>query len=254
MKVTVTQFSDATPEDEWANLVEHTRDHGSEVVLLGEMPFSPWLAATDEVDAARWDDAVRSHDQWIARLDELNGAAVAGSRPVVIDGTRYNQGFWWSPAAGYHATHLKYYLPDEPGFWEATWYRRSPQKSFVAANAGRAMLGYMICTDMWFTEHARSYARQGVDLLLVPRATEGATAAKWLAGGRAAAVMSGAFCLSSNRHGLANGVLFGAQGWVIDPDGNVIVTTSDTEPFATVDVDLDLAKSAKRRYPRYVSE
>lgn len=254
MKITVTQFSDATPEDEWNRLVQHVASESSDLVVLGEMPFAPWLAASDRVDLTAWADAVVAHDGWIRRFDELGGASVAASRAVVRSGTPHNEGFLWSPAEGYRATHVKYYLPDEPGFWEATWYQRSPEKMFKAAQLDQASAGFMICTDMWFTEHARGYASQGAELLLVPRATEARTGAKWLAGGRTAAVMSGAFCLSSNRSGLASGVMFGGTGWAIDPDGSVIATTTDQEPFVTVEIDPAEARAAKKTYPRYVKE
>ena len=254
MRVTVSQISDTTPEPEWAALAEHCAEHASELVVLGEMPFAPWLAGTDDVDPEAWRQAVEAHDMWIERLDDLGGAIVAGSRPELHDGVPYNEGFIWTKTQGYIPTHIKYYLPDEPGFWEATWYRRSPTKSFKAMPIADASTGFMICTDMWFTEHARGYADQDVDLLLVPRATEGRTVSKWLAGGRAAAVMSGAFCVSSNRQGMSNGVMFGGSGWIIDPDGNVLATTSDAEPFATIDVDLGAAREAKKGYPRYVAE
>ncbi|NND02347.1 MAG: carbon-nitrogen hydrolase family protein [Acidimicrobiia bacterium] len=254
MRTTVVQISDATPENEWTDLVAHCTENRSQLVVLGEMPFAKWLAATDAVDPAAWRDAIEIHDEWVGRLGELGGAVVAGSRPGLHDGIPYNEGFLWSESSGYVPTHLKYYLPNEPGFWEATWYRRSPTKSFKAMPIEDGSVGFMICTDMWFTEHARSYAQQGVNLLIVPRATEGSTVSKWLAGGRAAAVMSGAFCLSSNRQGLAKGVLFGGSGWVIDPNGNVLATTSEADPFVTVDVDLAEARAAKQRYPRYVEE
>lgn len=254
MRVTVVQVSDATPEEEWGRLVEHSIAQRSDLVLLGEMPFSGWLPGTDRCDESAWQGAVDSHDKWINRCGELGAAVVAGSRPVLRDGVPHNEGFVWSPESGYTYAHTKYFLPDEPGFWEATWYRRAPEKKFTAVRCGTATVGFMICTDMWFTEHARSYADQGADLLLVPRATEARTTSKWLAGGRAAAVMSGAFCLSSNRQGFANGPLMGGTGWIIDPDGDVLTTTSDAEPFVTLELDLDAARAAKRSYPRYVRE
>lgn len=254
MKVTVTQFSDGTPDAEWRALVDHVAAAGSELVLLGEMPFAAWLAGSEGRDADLWQAAVDSHDSWIGRLGELGDIIVAGSRPVNKDGRPHNEAFLWARDVGYQATHLKYYLPNEPGFWEATWYRPSPEKSFRAWRADEHVTGFMICTDMWFTEHARSYAAQGVELLLVPRATEGRTGAKWLAGGRAAAVMSGAFCLSSNRSGLAQGILFGGTGWIIGPNGDVLATTTDEDPFVTLEVDLELARAAKGTYPRYIEE
>lgn len=42
--------------------------------------------------------------------------------------------------------------------------------------------------------------------------------------------------------------------WIIDPEGAVVATTSGREPFATVDIDLELARNATSTYPRCVSE
>ena len=87
-------------------------------------------------------------------------------------------------------------------------------------------------------------------VILSPRATESRTTAKWLAAGVVAAVRSGAFCLSSNRvdpNGLCGGV-----GWIIDPDGEVLATTSADAPFVTMDIDPAVATSARASYPRYV--
>lgn len=255
MKVTVCQLPDPSEgfEHAWESLCGHTREQGSELVLLPEMIFHPWVGWTDEVNPSEWDEAVESHEKWLERLYELGVPSAAGSRPVITDeGVRHNQAFVWHEGA-VRDGHVKYYLPDEPGFWEATWYEPGDGK-FEAEPLGELTAGFMICTDMWFTEHARGYARDGAHLILAPRATEASTRDKWLAGGRVAAVMSGAYCLSSNREGSSNGVSYAGMGWVVDPDGLVLAKTSAEMPFATVDVDPDLAVKAKETYPRYVKD
>jgi N-carbamoylputrescine amidase len=74
----------------------------------------------------------------------------------------------------------------------------------------------------------------------------------WLAGGRASAVVSGAFVLSSNRATLPGAVpSLGGQGWIVGPESEVLARTSRREPFATIDIDLADAERAKRTYPRY---
>ena len=79
---------------------------------------------------------------------------------------------------------------------------------------------------------------------------------KWIAGGRAAAVVSGAFCLSSNLNGPhTERMEFGGAGWVIEPEeGNVLGVTSQDKPLLTVEIDLEIAEKSKRSYPRYVSD
>jgi N-carbamoylputrescine amidase len=92
---------------------------------------------------------------------------------------------------------------------------------------------------------------------LCPRATLAPSADKWLAGGRAAAVVSGAYCVSSNFTGPTAGDLdpWGGLGWIIEPEeGGVLATTSEDAPFRTIEIDRAVADAAKRTYPRYVRD
>jgi len=257
MKVTVCELRDE-PDDlihDWAQLVAHVKAEASELVLLPEMPFYPWVAWTREFDPAVWQASVEAHDEWMSRLEELAPATVLGSRPVTKGGKRLNEGFLWESGRGYQAVHAKYYLPDEELFWEASWYGRG-KLDFTPVQSSKARVGFMLCTEMWFTEHARAYARAGVHLLASPRATAMSSRDKWVAGGRAAAVMSGAFCLSSSRGGFdRRGFEWGGTGWIIEPEeGGVLGLTSREQPFLTVDIDLGVAEHAKQTYPRYVLE
>jgi N-carbamoylputrescine amidase len=261
LKKSITATVCALPNDAepfaaaWEALAKHVSACRSDVVVLPEMPFSPWMAATREVDPAVWAAAVAMHDEWVARLPELGAATVLGSRPATLKGRRLNEAFAWQAGSGYRATHYKYYLPDEPDFWEASWYQRGT-KRFDAAFTSQGTVGFLVCTELWFTEHARAYGRQGAHLVVCPRATEALTTEKWIMGGRAAAVTSGAFCLSSNRGGIdARGHAWGGHGWIIEPDqGTVLGTTSAERPFLTLEIDLSEAEKAKSRYPRYVKE
>ena len=239
--------------DAWQGLVEHCTANESDVVVLPEMPFSVWLAATKEIDPTRWADAVAEHEEWMERFSELGATTVLGAQPIVAEGRRYNETFVWE-AGDHRPSHRKYYLPDEDEFWEATWYDRGAG-SFAVMQTASGVVGFLVCTEVWFTEHARAFAREGIVLLATPRATEWSSRDKWLAGGRAAAVMSGAFSMSSNHSGTdAVGIRWGGLGWIIDPDGEVLATTSEEQPYATVPIDPSEAERAKATYPRYVDE
>lgn len=257
MKVTVCELPNesAALETAWDRLVEHVGSQRSEVVLLPEMPFYRWLANTQQVDPGQWEAAVQAHEHWIGRLAELAPATVISTRPVIRNGERHNQGYVWEPPNDRQDVHLKYYLPDEPGFWEATWYARG-DGNFSIFETGRGKFGMLICTEIWFNFRARAYGEQGIHLLVCPRATPNPTAGKWVAGGRAAAVVSGAYCLSSNLSGTtAAGGDFAGVGWIIEPEeGEVLGLTSPQEPFLTMEVDLERADKAKRTYPRYVPD
>ena len=108
-------------------------------------------------------------------------------------------------------------------------------------------IGFAICSDLWFFQHARKYGQQGIHMLVCPRATPRETLSRWIAAGRTAAVVAGAFCLSSNRvSGIAEKANLGGKGWIADPEGEVLAQTSSDEPFVTVNIDLKRAERAKR--------
>ncbi len=121
---------------------------------------------------------------------------------------------------------------------------------------GEAVYGFLICTEIWFTRHARDYGRHGAHIIVCPRVTPASSTDTWIAGGRTTAVVSGAFCLSSNLAGPnIPGSDFGGTGWVIEPEaGAVLGTTSASEPFLTMDIDIGWAEAAKSTYPRYVAD
>jgi len=242
----------------WAELCRHVATERADLVLLPEMPFHPWLAATENVDREAWQRAVADHVRWCDRLSELGAPAVVGSRPVSYPEPR-NRAFAWRQADGLGDLHDKVYLPDEDGFWEATWYRPGVPDyrlaSMPLSGGGVAKVGVLLCTEMWFLERARAYGRAGAHIVAVPRATPASTLDKWIAGGRTAAVVSGAYCLSAAPFNvLGEGADLGGGAWIIDPEGELLALTTPDEPFATREISTEIADAAKSGYPRYVPE
>ena len=47
--------------------------------------------------------------------------------PVIENNRNLNQGFIFCREKGYIPVHDKYYLPDEPGYYEASWYERGEE-------------------------------------------------------------------------------------------------------------------------------
>ena len=242
---------DVAFEAAWRALGEHVRDQRSELVLLPEMPFAPWFARERPFRDDVWRDALRAHDAWCARLGELGAPTVVVTRPSELPeagGRRANVALARLPAGDLRRAHVKAYLPDEDGYWEASWYGPGPRR-FETLATPAATVGVQICTDLWSLGDAQRLGKAGAQLLLVPRATPRASSGKWLAGGRTAGVVAGAFCLSSNRSDGGDG-LFGGQGWVTDPEGEVLALTRPDAPFQTVEIDLAAADVAKGTYPR----
>ena len=247
MKVTVCELHDerAAFANGWQQLLAHVRAEQSELVLLPEMPFCKWFVGSRDFDANVWNAAVRAHDKWEHRLREFASVVVAASRPIDFGNERYNEGFLWDTEHGCRAAHAKAFVPNEAGGWEASWYN-SATPEFSPLLLGSVSVGFIFCTELWATDEAQLYGQEGVYLLLTPRATAAAAFDHWLARGRAAAILAGAYGLSSNR--LDESGAFGGQGWMIDPAGEVLATTNREHPFVTKDLDLRIADTAKTNF------
>jgi len=251
MRVTVCELphEPSALETAWGALCAHTSRESSELVLLPELASMEPVWETERFDLARWRAAEERCDGWLARLSELRAAYVVGTRPITIDGKLFNEGYLAFGDGGVAPLRRKSFLPDEAGSWEARWFDRG-DALFPPYRAGAMSFGLNICTELWALDSYAEYARRGVHAILSPRATARATAAKWLAVGMVAAVRSGAFSLSSNRvdpTGACGGI-----GWIIDPDGRILASTSRDAPFVTMDIDLATSTAARASYPRYV--
>jgi N-carbamoylputrescine amidase len=217
-------------------------------VLLPEFAMVEPVWQDERFDPARWAAAQALSEMWLHRLAKLRAAHVVGTRPVTIHGRPFNQGFLWSAFGDVVPLRRKFYLPDEPGNWEARWFDRG-DSDFPEYNAGACSFGLNICTELWALDTYAAYAAHGVQMILSPRATAAATTAKWLSVGVVAAVRSGAFSLSSNRMDPTGAC--GGVGWIIDPYGTILARTTPDAPFATVDIDLSASAAARDEYPGY---
>lgn len=258
MKVTVCELDprEGFLEEGLTRLAAHVAAEQSDFLLLPELCFAPWLAADKNSDETAWFASVSAHEVHISKLARLNAKAALGTRAIINkQGSRRNQAYIWDGATAMASgIREKYYLPDEEGYWEHHWYDRG-EKSFDLARALGMRIGVQICTEMWFFEWARFYGKSRADLLCIPRATPHSSVRKWLAGGQASAVCSGAYGLSSNLWCPPGDTAdCGGLGWIIDPEGNILAETSHTTPFATVEIDLEYARASKNTYPRYVPE
>jgi predicted amidohydrolase len=250
MRVTVCEMPDDRKDFEtaWEELTAYVRKQQSDLVLLPELPFYPWIATTPQFDAQVWQMAQKAHEVMMQCLRELSTSVVLGTHPLIEGEFRLNRGFYWTPADDYQGVHDKYYLPNEEGFYERCWFDRG-RRDFRLARVQDIAIGFLICSEVMFNEWARYYGRQGANIIAVPRATGGHE--RWVVAPRMAAIASGAFVISSNR---AQDHVFGGRGLVVGPDGDVLASTSRQAPFATVDIDLAESTRAKKTYPRDLLE
>jgi N-carbamoylputrescine amidase len=238
--------------DAWEQIRRVVSDAHADILVTNEMPFGSWLPEKSEYDAVAAQRWVELHEQALGELSRLNVGAVISSRPVSFDGKLANEAFVLE-GVRYRPIHHKKFFPQEPGFFEESWFVRG-MDGFDCVDVGPVRVGVLLCTELFFNEHARSYGKAGADVILTPRAS-GTSLYRWKTAGSLAAIVSGACFISSNRHGPAPlGQVFGGGGFAVAPDGQPIGETNEQATLAVVTVDLETTRAHKLEYPCYVRE
>jgi N-carbamoylputrescine amidase len=251
LKITVCELPDerARRESAWADLVRNLRASPTDVVVLPEMPFCEWeMFRKRTVDLAAWRAAVAAHDTMVTRFAELAARVVLASRPVGTQGKRLNQAFSWTREGGYVGARAKYYLPEEPDGWEASWFDRGDDK-FLLQTAAGVKIGFQLCTELLFSQAAWEIGHGGGQLIAAPRATGGHQ--RWPMAACLAAIMAGAFVASTNRRSYDSDA-FAGRSWLVSPEGEILLETTADTPFLTAEIDLTAADRAKQTYPRNI--
>ena len=253
MKLSVCQLPDGLTLDSaaWSDLLNRVEKERPDVAVLNEMPFGAWIAAGNTFDLNLAKAAVEAHERAIPELQRLP-AAVLSSRPVPGPGKLSNEAFLIAGGV-YQPIHHKHFFPEEPGFFEDTWF--APQRpGFDVVEHRGLRIGVLLCTELMFNEWARHYRRQGAHVIAVPRAS--GASRKWDTAAAMAAVVSGCYVVSSNRAPQANEAdsNFGGHGFAYSPTGELLGETTLSTPLITIDIDLKRVAEAQLSYPCYVRE
>lgn len=236
----------------WAKLTKQVAGARLDLLVTNELPFGRWIAAAPNFDQDTAQGSVAAHEAGLTALSALPVPAVLSSRPVWAGDRLANEAVILEHGT-IHALHRKRYFPAEPGWFETSWYVPG-EAGFQAADAAGLRVGVLLCTDAMFNEHARGYGRQGAALIAMPRAT-GASTEMWHAAGKMAAIVSGAYVVSSNRVGSSpTGPTFGGGGFAYRPDGSLIAATTPTDTLLVADVDPGVSSRQRADYPCYVAE
>ncbi len=254
MPITRAAVVESDPElrpgsDSWTALIRELQRTRPELLVLNELPFGPWIGAREQFDGGAWEESISEHAAGLAALPELGVPLVLGTRPAEVDGRRCNQAFVWTPDTKLSFPHTKQHIPDSPGYRETTWTEPG-RTSFQVSEVGGLRIGFLICTDIMFTEHAREYGRNGVDLIVVPRAMPPGASHTFSVAMRMTAIVSGCWVASSNRGGYDSaGEPFEGRGCIIDPLGNTVMQTSAHQPLLVHEISTEFSDWKKSVYP-----
>ncbi|KGE00075.1 nitrilase [Achromobacter sp. RTa] len=236
----------------WEGIAERIGELAPDLLVTSELPFGSWLAASSTYDAARAAESLRIHEAGLEALAALNVPAIVSSRPVPA-GKRLANEAYALEGGRYTRLHHKQYFPQEPGYFEATWFEPA-MEGFEVFEVGGIRLGVQLCTELMFNERSRRYGRDGAELIVAPRASSASTR-RWLTAGAMAALVSGCYVVSSNRAGrAAGGQVFGGCAFAFQPDGEPLATSTDSEAIVVVDVDPRRSRAQQLQYPCYVRE
>jgi N-carbamoylputrescine amidase len=226
-------------------------DRGADLALLPELPLNPWSPATKD---ARDDDAEPMGGPRMMAQAEAAAQAGIGLVGGIIhrDGTtgrRTSRALVLDRSGNLQATYEKLHLPEEPGFWETSHYEPGTEPP-RAIEAFGVSIGVQVCSDINRPEGCHLLGAQGAVAVLAPRATEEATYQRWKPVFRANAQTSCAYVLSVNRPHPEDGVLIGGPTVAYDPNGELLVETTDQ--VALVTVDAAVVQRARVAYPGYL--
>jgi N-carbamoylputrescine amidase len=226
-------------------------DRGADLAVLPEIPLNRWSPATTEV---REDDAEGMDGDRTRTQAEAAGEAGIGLVGGIIHrdeatGRRTSRALVFDGAGQLKGTYEKLHLPEEPGFWETAHYEPGTEAPQRIDGFGMP-IGVQLCSDANRPQGTQLLGAQGAVAVVNPRASEERTFQRWKTVWRANALTSCCYVLSVNRPYPEGGVILGGPSVAYDPNGVLLVETTDT--LALVTLDAKVVTDARRAYPGYL--
>ena len=226
-------------------------ERGADLAVLPEIPLNPWRPATK---VPHDEDAEPMDGPRATRMAAAARAAGIGLVGGIIhrdpaSGRRTSRLLVFDRSGALAATYEKLHLPEEPGFWETSHYEPGtlpPQR----IDAFGMPVGVQICSDANRPEGSHLLGARGVQAVLVPRSSEERTYQRWKIVFRANALTSCCYVLSVNRPDPEEGVLIGGPSIAVDPNGAVLVETTDR--ISVVTLEGSVVSAARIAYPGYL--
>jgi predicted amidohydrolase len=234
-----------------AERLDQCVERGAGVALLPELPLNPWRPATKEAadEDAEPMDGPRASAQAKAAREAGIGLVGGIIHRDSETGRRTSRALVFDRSGEVLATYEKLHLPEEPGFWETSHYEPGTEPPHRIDGFGMP-IGVQLCSDTNRPEGSHLLGAQGVEAILIPRATEERTYQRWKIVFRANAMTSGSYVLSVTRPDPEAGVLIGGPSIAVDPNGTVLVETTDQ--VAIVTLESRVVSAARSAYPGYL--
>ena len=226
-------------------------DRGADLAVLPELPLNPWRPATKEPrdEDAEGMDGERTRAQAEAAAEARIGLVGGIIHRDETTGDRTSRALVFDSGGKLQATYEKLHLPEEPGFWETSHYRPGTEPPRRIDGLG-VPIGIQLCSDTNRPQGTQLLGAQGAVAVINPRASEQRTLQRWKAVWRANAITACCYVLSVNRPHPEDGVLLGGPSVAYDPNGELLVETTDTLELVTIDAKG--VTDARGAYPGYL--
>jgi N-carbamoylputrescine amidase len=253
-KLTVALISEVFWEADGAQRLKQrlaeVAERGADLAVLPEIPLNAWRPSTKE---ARPDDAEPMDGPRATAQREAAAEAGIGLIGGIIHrdeaGRRTSRALVIDAGGEVRATYEKLHLPEEPGFWETSHYEPGTEAP-KRIDAFGLPIGVQLCSDNNRPQGVHLLGAQGAMAMINPRATEEKTYQRWKTVFRANALTSCVYVLSVNRPYPEDGVLIGGPSVAFDPNGELLLETTDS--VALVTLDAKVVTDARRAYPGYL--
>jgi N-carbamoylputrescine amidase len=247
MKICTTEFPDEVSQYDKTidRLASHVSDTKPDLVVLPEMPFTPWIFHVEAFSQDKWEQTVGSHAKALEQLCVAIATPIMTSRPISSNGKNLNQAIYIDHAREIQPLRSKRYLPNDYPAVERVWFNEGENPNTVFDIQG-CKIGIQLCSEIMYTEYPRLLGLAGAQVIIQPRAT--GDHARWRAASILAAATSSAFVVGANRRSSDRDWFTGAS-WVYSPVGDLLAETSETNPAVTHRIDLAEVNRAKSEYP-----
>jgi N-carbamoylputrescine amidase len=243
-------FWEADGPQRLKELLAEVAERGADLAVLPEIPLNPWRPSTKE---AKPDDAEPMDGPRATAQREAAAEAGIGLIGGIIHrdeaGRRTSRALVIDAGGEVRATYEKLHLPEEPGFWETSHYEPGTEAP-KRIDAFGLPIGVQLCSDNNRPQGVHLLGAQGAMAMINPRATEEKTYQRWKTVFRANALTSCLYVLSVNRPYPEDGVLIGGPSVAFDPNGELLLETTDAVTLVTLDAKV--VTDARRAYPGYL--
>lgn len=235
-----------SPRTNWAAMQQHTVEaarRGADVVIFPELweagiAYDKAKEFASSMGKGLFAQVVALANQHkihiLGSMLEKRGASYHNSIPVV------------SPRSGMMGAYRKIHL--FPLMGEDKWLQ--PGEAPLCLDMPWGLTGFAICYDVRFPELFRRYARDRVDMLVVPSAWPHPRLEHYRTLVRARAIENQCYMVVANQVGKKDdGTHFFGHSCVIDPWGNAVVEAGETESHLTVELNMDLVREVRRALP-----